>query len=160
MAQPPSVPRTGMRPLKYAHASFAQIVNHLASPRLCPTKRERNTKSRNRKTKSTKNAEYEVLFVLFVSALCLLCSVPFPVGQSSVAATFDFRAHATRVSGSGTIVHPASQILLIHLRPSTHFIAHAWTVRAIAKAIESTGSGLVWIDRPSARGYTLSPLCG
>src|SRR5438552_2169865 len=55
--------------------------------------------------------------------LCLLCSVPFPVGQSSVAATFDFRAHATRVSGSGTIVHPASQILLIHLRPSTHFIA-------------------------------------
>src|SRR5437667_5332756 len=49
---------------------------------LCPTKREWNTKSTNQSTKSTKNAEYEVLFVLFVSALCLLCSVPFPVGQS------------------------------------------------------------------------------
>src|SRR5438552_2169867 len=67
-----------MRPLKYAHASFAQIVNHLASPRLCPTKRERNTKSRNRKTKSTKNAEYEVLFVLFVSAFVPLVFCSFP----------------------------------------------------------------------------------
>src|SRR5438128_10087122 len=50
---------------------------------LCATKREWNTKSTNQSTKSTKNAEYEVLFVLFVSALCLLCSVPFPVRQSS-----------------------------------------------------------------------------
>src|SRR3989442_15883184 len=49
------------------------------------SKRERHTKSTSQSTTSTKNAEYEVLFVLFVSALCLLCSVPFPVGQSQAA---------------------------------------------------------------------------
>src|SRR5438128_1520680 len=42
-----------------AHSEFS-----LCSARgLCPTKRERNTKSTNQSTKSTKNAEYEVLFV-------------------------------------------------------------------------------------------------